>query len=123
MSYHTKIIFGKDCLRKYHYKEEFFDFEKSTNFKQYVFETKAERNAFYKGVVESMGCLEFEVINEFEDKSNQEKEDESEFDDWGFIEKYYPKYSSCESVLLNDILTRKLDGEEICEKDEEYIRD
>lgn len=123
MSYHTKIIFGKDQVRKYHYKEEFSDFEKSINFKQYVFETKAERNAFYKDVAESMGRLEFEVINEFEDKSNQEEEDESEFDYWGFIEKYYPKYSSCDSVLLSDILTRKLDGEEICEKDEEYIRD
>jgi hypothetical protein len=26
-------------------------------------------------------------------------------------------------VLLSDILTRKLHGEEICKKDEEYIKD
>ncbi|RTY85690.1 hypothetical protein [Flavobacterium sp. RSP15] len=123
MSYHTKIIFGKDHVRKYHNNEEFSDFEKSINFKKYVFETKAERNAFYKGVVESMGRLEFEVINEFEDKNNQEKEDESEFDYWGFVEKHYPKYYSCNNVLLSDILTRKLDGEEICEKDLDYIKD
>lgn len=123
MSYHTKIIFGKDQVRKYHYKEEFSDFEKSINFKQYVFETKAERNAFYKGVAESMGRLEFEVINEFEDKSNQEKEDESKFDYWAFIEKYYPVYYSCDNVSLSDILTRKLHGEKICEEDEEYIKD
>ncbi len=123
MSYHTKIIFGKDQVRKYHNNEVFKDFEKSINFKQYVFETKAERNAFYKGVFESMGRLEFEVINEFEDMKNQEKEDESKFDYWAFIEKYYPKYSSSDSVLLSDILTRKLDGEEICDQDQEYIKD
>jgi hypothetical protein len=123
MSYHTKIIFGKDQVKKYHYKEEFSDFEKSINFKKYIFDTKAERNAFYKGVAESMGRLEFEVINEFEDKNNQEKEDECKFDYWAFIEKYYPKYYSCDNVLLSDILTRKLHGEEICKEDEEFIKD
>lgn len=123
MSYYTKIIFGKDQVRKYHNKEEFTDFEKNINFKQYVFETKAERNAFYKGVAESMGRLEFEVINEFEDTNNHENEDKSKFDYWAFIEKYYPKYYSSDSVLLSDILIRKLGGKEICEKDEEYIKD
>ena len=73
MSYHTKIIFGKDQVRKYHNNEEFSGFEKSINFKKYIFETKAERNAFYKGVAESMGRLEFEVINEFEDKSTKKR--------------------------------------------------
>lgn len=123
MSYHTKIIFGKEQVRKFHNKEPFNDLEKSINFKQYVFDTKAERNAFYKGIAESMGRLEFEVLNEFEDKINQEKEDESKFDYWAFIGKYYPKYSSCDNVLLSDILTKKLDDEEICEEDEEYIKD
>ena len=123
MSYHTKIIFGKEQVRKFHNKEPFNDLEKSINFKGFTFETKAERSAFYKGIAESMGRLEFEVINEFEDKSNQEKEDEDKFDYWAFIEKYYPKYYSCDNVLLSDILTRKLHGEEICEKDEEYIKD
>lgn len=123
MSYHTKIIFGKDQVRKYHNDKAFTDFEKSINFKKYTFETQPERSAFYKGIGEAMGWQEFEVINEFEDKSSKEKEDESKFDYWAFIEKYYPKYSSCDNVLLSDILTRKLDGEEICKKDEEYVKD
>ncbi|MFV8379795.1 hypothetical protein [Flavobacterium sp. LB3R33] len=46
----------------------------------------------------------------------------SKFDYWAFIEQYCPKYSSSDSVLLSDILTRKLDGEDICEQDEEYIK-
>jgi hypothetical protein len=123
MSYHTKIIFGKDEVRKYHNNEAFTDDEKSINLKNYTFETRAERNAFYKGIDEAMGWLEYEVINEFEDKNNQEKEDETKFDYWAFIEKHYLKYYSCDSVLLSDILTRKLNGEEICEQDEEYIKD
>nr|WP_309758372.1 hypothetical protein [Flavobacterium sp.] len=50
----------------------------------------------------------------------------SERDDfcfWTFIEKYYPKYYSCGDILLSDILSRKLDCEEICEEDEEMIKD
>lgn len=123
MSYHTKIIFGKEQVKKYHNNEAFNDCEKSVNFKVFTFETKAERSAFYKGVAESMGRLEFEVINEFEDKINDENEEDNKFDYWVFIERYYPKYSSCNNILLSDILTRKLHGEEICEKDEEYIKD
>lgn len=42
---------------------------------------------------------------------------------WDFIEKYYPNYSHCNNILLSDILTRKLDGEEISESDEKYIKD
>jgi hypothetical protein len=123
MSYHTKIIFGKDEVRKYHNNGVFTDYEKVVNFKKYTFETRGERNAFYKGLYEAMGRLEFEVINEFEDKNNQEKEDDCKFDYWAFIEKHYPKYYFCDSVLLSDILTKKLDGEEICEEDEEYIKE
>ena len=123
MAYHTKIIFGKDQVRKHYNKKAFADYERVVNFKEYSFHTRAERSAFYKGIDASMGRFEFEVINEFEDKSNQENEDESKFDYWGFIEKYYPKYYSCDSVLLSDILTRKLDGEEICEEDEKYIKE
>ena len=80
----------------------------------------AERNAFYKGLSESNGWIEFEIIKEIE---NKEEPKEEEFDYWGFIIKYYPGYDHCDSVLLSDILTRKLHGEEICEKDEEYIKD
>jgi hypothetical protein len=123
MAYHAKIIFGKDQVTKHHNNKAFTDCEKSINFKKYTFDTRAERSAFYKGIAESMGRFEFEVTNEFEDKNNQEKEDESKFDYWVFIEKYYPKYYSCGSVLLSDILTKKLDGEEICEEDEEYIKE
>ena len=123
MSYYAKIIFGKDQVRKYHNNEAFTDYEKTINLKKYNFETQAERNAFYKGIGEAMGWLEFEVINESEDKINKKEEDESKFEYWAFIEKYYPKYYSCDNVLLSDILTRKLDGEEICEKDEKYIKD
>lgn len=42
---------------------------------------------------------------------------------WPFIEKYYLNYDSCDQILLSDILTRKIDGEEICEEDERYIKD
>lgn len=122
MSYHTKIIFGKDQIKKHHSDKAFTDCEKVISFKEYSFDNRAERSAFYKGISESMGRFEFEVINEFEDKNNQEKEDEDKFDYWAFIEKYYPRYYSCDSVLLSDILTKKLDGEEICEEDEEYIK-
>jgi hypothetical protein len=40
-----------------------------------------------------------------------------------FIETYYPNYYSCDQILLSDILTRKLEGEEIDETDEEMIKD
>jgi hypothetical protein len=42
---------------------------------------------------------------------------------WPFIETYYPNYYSCDQILLSDILTRKLEGEEIDIKDEEMIKD
>lgn len=123
MSYHAEIIFGKDQVEKYHKNEAFTDYEKDINLKIYSFETQAERNAFYKGLDEAMGWLAFEVINESEDIVKREKEDETKFDYWAFIERYYPKYHSCNNVLLSDILTKKLDGEEICANDEEYIKD
>ncbi|PJJ10462.1 hypothetical protein CLU83_3886 [Flavobacterium sp. 1] len=121
MGYHTKIIFGKDEVRKYHNGEAFTDDEKNINLKNYTFETDAERDTFYEGINEAIGWLEYEVIEEFEDKSNQEKEDESKFDYWAFIQKYYPRYYFCDSVLLSGILARKLDGEKICEEDEGFI--
>lgn len=99
--------------------------KKIINLKKYNFECRAERNAFYKGIGEAMGWLEFEVIKEFEEKNHKDdkKEDEDKFDYWAFIYKYYPKYHQCNSVLLSDILTRKLEDEEISEEDEEYIKD
>jgi len=123
MTYYTKLIFGKDQIKKYHNNETFTDSERIINLKKYSFETQEERNAFYKGIDESIGWLEVEVINESEDKINREKKDENSFNYWVFIEKYYPNYCSCDNVLLSNILTKKLNGYEICEKDEEYIKD
>ena len=123
MKYLAEIIFGKDQVKKFHNNETLNDFEKIINLKKYNFESRAERNAFYKGIGEAIGWLKFEIIKEFEEKITEKKEDEINFDYWAFIEKYYLKYSHCNSVLLSDILTRKLDGEEICESDEEYIKD
>ena len=48
--------------------------------------------------------------------------EKDQFKYWAFIEKYYPNYSSCDNVLLSDILTRKLEGEEVSIGDEEYIK-
>lgn len=42
---------------------------------------------------------------------------------WDFIQKYYPNYSSCDNILLSDILFRKISGEKISDKDEDYIKD
>ena len=121
MSYQVEIIFGKSEIQKYNLSETFTDYENLINRKQYEFETLIERNAFYKGLSECNNCIEFKIIRELQIKSNQEEE-EKEFDYWGFIGKYYPNYHHCDSVLLSDILTRKLNGEEICESDEEYIK-
>lgn len=41
---------------------------------------------------------------------------------WTFIENYYPNYYSCDDILLSDILSRKLDGETICDEDEKMIK-
>lgn len=122
MKYLAEIIFGKDQVKKFHNNETLNDFEKIINLKKYNFESREERNAFYKGIGEAMGWLEFEVIKELEEKDDK-KEDEDKFDYWAFIYKYYPKYHQCNSVLLSDILTRKLEGEEISEEDEEYIKE
>lgn len=46
----------------------------------------------------------------------------SGYEYWDFIEKYYPNYFSCDDVLLCDILNRKLEGEEIDELDEQLIK-
>ena len=40
---------------------------------------------------------------------------------WSFIEAYYPNYYSCDSILLSDILLRKLEGEIIDANDEALI--
>lgn len=42
---------------------------------------------------------------------------------WSFIEKYYPNYYSCDDILMSDILYRKIHNEEMCEEDEEMIKD
>ncbi len=52
----------------------------------------------------------------------QLQKNDSGFNYWNFIEKFYPNYYSCNDVLLYDILTRKLEGEEIDELDEQFIK-
>lgn len=121
MSYEVEIIFGIEQVLKYSQGESLSDYEKLIHRKQYKFDTISERNNFYKGLSEGNGWIEFEIIKESQTKSIQVDE-EPIFDYWGFIGKYYPNYYHCDSILLSDILTRKLDGEEICEKDEEYIK-
>lgn len=49
-------------------------------------------------------------------------DDNNNFCYWNFIQKYYPKYDSCDNILLSDILFRKINKEEICEEDEEMIK-
>lgn len=120
MGYIIEIIFGKNEVKKHRRGEEFTDYENLIHKKKFEFETLAERNAFYKGLSESNGWVEFEIIKEIQTK---ETSVELEFNYWEFIEKYYPNYNHCDKILLSDILTRKLDGEEICENDEEYIKD
>lgn len=119
MSYAVEIMFGKEQLSKYRQGLALTDYEKLINRKKYEFETLSERDAFYKGLSEAEGWIEFEVIKEAQTKSNN-AEVEPTFDYWDFIEKYYPNYSNCNSILMSDILTRKLSGEELYEKDEEY---
>lgn len=124
MKFITEIIFGKEQIIKYRNNETFDDFEKVINIKKYIFETQLERNAFYKGLAEGVGWSEFEVVKEFEETDHNEinEKEENKFDYWLFIEEYYPNYSSCDNVLLSDILTRKLEGEEVCIEDEDYIK-
>ena len=123
MAYSIEIIFGKEQIRKHKIKESFTDYENLINLKKYEFETLSERDFFYKGLSQGSRCAEFEITKEITTNPRKEIENEPEFYYWSFIEKYYPNYHSCDSVLLSDILTRKLDGEEICKSDEEYIKD
>ena len=53
----------------------------------------------------------------------QVQKNNSGYEYWDFIEKYYPNYFSCDDVLLCDILNRKLEGEEIDKLDEQLIKD
>jgi len=124
MKFITEIIFGKEQITKYYNNQSFDDFEKVINVKKYTFETQSERNAFYRGMAEAVGWLEFEVIKEFEENNHKvvKEKEEDKFDYWSFIEKFYPRYYQCNSVLLSNILTKKLDDEEISENDEKYIK-
>ncbi|MCZ8169045.1 MAG: hypothetical protein ACK5RV_10585 [Flavobacterium sp.] len=62
MGYIIEIIFGKNEVKKHRLGEEFTDYENLIHKKRFEFETLAERNAFYKGLSESNGWLEFEII-------------------------------------------------------------
>lgn len=119
MPFYVEILFGKEQVRKIQLDIKLTDYRNLINYKKYEFENLKERNSFYKGLEDSNGWIEFEIIKENETTFNNEEE---LFDYWSFIVKYYPNYEHCDSILLSDILTRKLDGEEICKKDEEYIK-
>ncbi len=120
MGYCAIVIFGENEIRKHQIGEKLSNFESIINQKKYEFETFEERNAFYKGMSETVGWLDFLVTNEFE--INLKPKEEPVFDYWGFIEKYYPGYYTCDNILLSDILTRKLNGEHVRKKDRKYIK-
>lgn len=40
---------------------------------------------------------------------------------WRFFEKYLPNYYSRDDVLLDDILFKYIDGDEVCEEDMKWI--
>lgn len=123
MGYIVEIIFGKEQIKKHLQNENFTDYENFFNRKKFEFETFEEKNSFYKGLFEGIGNTKFKIIKELKINTNKETENQSEFDYWSFISKYYPNYSICDNILLSDILSRKLHGEEISESDEEYIKD
>jgi hypothetical protein len=120
MGYCLEIIFGQSEIKKYLNGEKLTNYEKIINLKKYEFETCEERNAFYKGINETVGWLEYHIIKEFEINLNQKEE--IEFDYWGFIQKYYPNYYHCDNVLLSNTLTRIMDGEFDEEEDKKHIQ-
>ena len=42
---------------------------------------------------------------------------------WRFIENYLPNYSSRDDVLLDDILLRYIEGDDVCEDDLKWIEE
>lgn len=44
-------------------------------------------------------------------------------DIWGFIEENYERYYNSHEVLEHDILTRFIEGEDVCEDDIKWIKD
>lgn len=67
MKQSVKIIFGKEQVNKYYNEEPFTADEKQINVKEFYFRTEAEKNAFCKGVSESVGWTEYCF---FEEKLN-----------------------------------------------------
>lgn len=120
MEYSVEIIFGKEQVIKYRQGQNLTDYENLVNKKLYKFKSLNERNAFYKGLSEADGWITFEIIKEF--KTNLSIEEKPIFNYWQFIEKYYPNYCTSDEILMSDILSRKLKGEEICKSDEDYIK-
>lgn len=67
MNHSIKIIFGQEQINKFLAEIPFTDEEKIINEKEYHFETEIELKAFIKGVNESVGWLDFYIVNS-EDK-------------------------------------------------------
>jgi hypothetical protein len=68
MKYYLEIVFGKEQILKIQNGENLSNEEQEINVKRFSFDTLEEKNAFIKGVNESIGwnecCIpEFEIIN------------------------------------------------------------
>ena len=59
MKYSIKIIFGKEQVDKYLSEISLDEDEKEIHEKEYFFETKAELEAFIKGLDEAVGWTEY----------------------------------------------------------------
>ena len=102
-------ISREDAIKKYLIASSFGTLLDDFEFvAQYTSILAVENVHFNKPIFDKNGISEIEKRN---------------VDYWPFIEAYYPNYDSCDQILLSDILARKINGEEICEEDEEYIKD
>jgi hypothetical protein len=64
MKYTIKIIFGKEQIDKYIFKIPLSKEEIEINVKEYSFETEIELIAFKKGVLEAVGWMECQIIDQ-----------------------------------------------------------
>jgi hypothetical protein len=60
----VKIVFGKEQVNKVISNIELTDVEKAVHEKEYKFETKAELDAFCKGIEEAIGWNEYYIVEQ-----------------------------------------------------------
>jgi hypothetical protein len=87
------------------------------------FETLLDDFEFVSQYTGSPAVVNLHFIKPNFDKNSMSKFLNKNKNYWSFIEAYYPNYGSCDQVLLSDVLTRKLEGEEISIEDEKMIKD